>query len=84
MNFDLTEEQKMLKEMAYKFAVAEFKPASQECDEKEKYTPEIRRKAAENGLVGSWIRKSTAGPGPAYWGIASSPKNFPRSIWGSG
>jgi acyl-CoA dehydrogenase len=35
MDFELTEEMKMLKEMAYKFAVAEVKPVSQECDEQE-------------------------------------------------
>ena len=55
MNIRLSEELKMLKEMAYKFAVAEFTPHIRECDEHEKYTPEIRRKAAQNGLVGAWI-----------------------------
>ena len=46
MNFELSEELKMLREMTYKFAVAEFTPHIRECDEHEKYTPEIRRKAA--------------------------------------
>lgn len=44
MDFELTQEMKMLKEMAHKFAVAEVGPVSQECDEHEKYTPEIRKK----------------------------------------
>ena len=43
MDFELTEELKMLKDMAYKFAAAEFTPVSKECDEHEKYTPEIRK-----------------------------------------
>ena len=35
MNVKLSEELKMLKEMAYKFAVAEFTPHIRECDENE-------------------------------------------------
>ena len=68
MDFDLTEELKMLKEMAYKFAVNEIKPVSQECDEKEKYTPEIVKRAAENGLVGSWIPEEYGGAGAGFLG----------------
>lgn len=61
MDFELTQEMKMLKEMAYKFAVSEIKPVSQECDEHEKYLPEIRIKAAHNGLVGAWIPEQYGG-----------------------
>lgn len=70
MNFELTEEMKMLKDMAYKFAVAEIKPVSQECDEHEKYLPEIRKKAAENGLVGAWIPEQYGGSGAGILGNA--------------
>jgi acyl-CoA dehydrogenase len=84
MNFDLTEEQKMLKEMAYKFAVAEFKPASQECDEKEKYTPDIRRKAAENGLVGSWIPEEYGGAGAGILGNCIITEEFSKIDMGIG
>lgn len=70
MDFELTEEMKMLKEMAYKFAVSEIKPVSQECDEHEKYTPEIRKKAAENGLVGAWIPEEYGGSGAGILGNA--------------
>ncbi|MBI5603592.1 MAG: acyl-CoA dehydrogenase family protein [Deltaproteobacteria bacterium] len=84
MNFDLTEEQKMLKEMAYKFAVAELKPASQECDEKEKYTPDIRRKAAENGLVGSWIPEEYGGAGAGMMGNCIITEEFSKIDMGIG
>ncbi|MGA3281149.1 MAG: acyl-CoA dehydrogenase family protein [Smithella sp.] len=70
MDFELTEEMKMLREMAYKFAVSEVKPVSQECDENEKYTPEIRKKAAENGLVGAWIPEEYGGAGAGILGNA--------------
>ena len=68
MNFELPEEMKMLKDMAYKFAVSEIKPVSQECDEHEKYLPEIRIKTAENGLVEAWIPVKYAGPGAGIMG----------------
>ena len=68
MDFELTEELKMLKDMAYKFAVAEIKPIAQECDEEEKYLPEIRKKAAANGLVGAWIPEEYGGSGAGILG----------------
>ena len=70
MNFELTEEMKMLKDMAYKFAVSEIKPVAQDCDENEKYLPEIRKKAAQNGLVGAWIPEQYGGPGAGILGNA--------------
>jgi len=68
MDFELNDELKMLKEMSYKFAQAEFTGISHECDEGEKYTPDIRRKAAENGLVGAWIPEQYGGAGAGYLG----------------
>ncbi|HEX7534213.1 MAG TPA: acyl-CoA dehydrogenase family protein [Syntrophales bacterium] len=68
MDFELNDELKMLKEMSYKFAQAEFTAISHECDEGEKYTPDIRRKAAENGLVGAWIPEEYGGAGAGYLG----------------
>ena len=68
MDFELTEELKMLKDMAYKFAAAEFTPVSKECDEHQKYTPEIRKKAAANGLVGAWIPEEYGGAGAGILG----------------
>lgn len=68
MNMKLSEEVKMLKDMAYKFAVTEFTPLIRECDEHEKYTPEIRKKAAQNGLVGAWIPEAYGGAGVGILG----------------
>jgi alkylation response protein AidB-like acyl-CoA dehydrogenase len=63
MDFELTEELRMLKETAYKFAVAELTPVSLECDRNETYLPEIRKKAAEVGLIGAWIPEEYGGAG---------------------
>jgi alkylation response protein AidB-like acyl-CoA dehydrogenase len=70
MDFELTEELKMLKDMAYKFAVAEIGPISQECDEHEIYPAEVRKKAAANGLVGAWIPEEYGGAGAGILGNA--------------
>jgi len=68
MDFDLTDELKMLKDMASKFAQTEFSKLSHECDEQEKYTPEIRKKAAENGLVAAWVPEEYGGSGAGFLG----------------
>jgi alkylation response protein AidB-like acyl-CoA dehydrogenase len=84
MNFDLSEEHRMLREMAYKFAVVEFTPHIRECDEHEKYTPEIRKKAAENGLVGGWIPEEYGGPGAGWLGCAIITEELSRVDMGIG
>ena len=84
MNVKLSEELKMLKEMAYKFAVAEFTPHIRECDEHEKYTPEIRKKAAENGLVGAWIPEAYGGAGAGILGNAVITEELSKIDMGIG
>jgi acyl-CoA dehydrogenase len=84
MDFELTEELKMLKDMAYKFALAEFTPASKEADEHEKYTPEIRKKAAENGLVAAWIPEEYGGAGAGILGNAIITEELSKIDMGIG
>ncbi|MCX7848465.1 MAG: acyl-CoA dehydrogenase family protein [bacterium] len=84
MDFEFSEELKMLREMAYKFAVAEFTPVSRECDEHEKYTPEIRRKAAANGLVGAWVPEAYGGAGAGILGNAIITEELSRVDMGIG
>jgi alkylation response protein AidB-like acyl-CoA dehydrogenase len=84
MDFELDEDLRMLKEMAYKFAVAEIAPISEECDEHEKYTPEIRKKAAENGLVGSWIPEEYGGAGAGILGNAIITEEISKVDMGIG
>ncbi len=84
MDFELTEEQKMLKDMAYRFAVAEMAPVAQGCDLEEKYTPEIRKKAAENGLVGAWISEEYGGAGVGILGNALITEEISKIDMGIG
>lgn len=84
MDFELSDELKMLKDMAYKFAQAEFSALSHECDREEKYTPEIRKKAAENGLVGAWIPEEYGGAGAGFLGNAIITEELSKVDMGIG
>lgn len=84
MDFELTEEMRMLSDMSYKFAVKEIEPISHEADELEKYTPDIRKKAAENGLIGSWISEEYGGAGVGFLGNAIITEQLSRIDMGIG
>ncbi|MDY6850913.1 MAG: acyl-CoA dehydrogenase family protein, partial [Thermodesulfobacteriota bacterium] len=84
MDFELTEELNMLKDMAYKFAQQEFSPVSHEVDAEEKYTPEIFKKAAENGLVGAWVPEEYGGAGAGMLGLAIITEQLSRVDMGIG
>src|SRR5512138_1939003 len=84
MNFELSEELKMLRDMAYKFAQAEIAPISHECDKEEKYTPEIRKKAAEQGLVAAWVPEEFGGAGVGILGNTIITEELSRVDMGIG
>lgn len=84
MDFELTDELKMLKEMAYKFAQAEFSGLSHECDKEEKYTPELRKRAAENGLIGAWVPEEYGGAGAGFMGNAIITEELSKVDMGIG
>ncbi len=84
MDFELPEEMKMLQDMAYRFAQAEIAPVSEECDRAEKYTPELRKKAGQNGLVSPWIPEEYGGAGVGILGNALVMEQFSRIDTGIG
>ena len=63
MDFELNEEQRMIQDMAYKFAVNEMAPVAQDYDREEKFGRDIWKKACEAGLVGPTIPEADGGPG---------------------
>ncbi|HUW66391.1 MAG TPA: acyl-CoA dehydrogenase family protein [Spirochaetia bacterium] len=67
MDFELTEEHKMLQDMTYKFALKELEPIAKECDREEKYPKELIKKASETGLVGCFIPEAYDGPGFGFF-----------------
>ena len=63
MNFELTEEQKMVQDMARDFADQEIKPKAPELDQTERHPVEIIQKMAELSLMGIAIPDTYGGGG---------------------
>jgi butyryl-CoA dehydrogenase len=63
MVFDLTEEQRMIQEMARSFAQKEVLPKAAELDETGRYPGELVRKMAELGLMGVAVPEEYGGAG---------------------
>ncbi len=59
----LTEEYRMVRDTARKFAENELGPIAREIDEEERFPHEVYRKAGENGLIGSTIPEEYGGGG---------------------
>ncbi len=66
MNFELTDEQKMIQEMARKFAEREIKPVAAEFDRTHAHPAEICAKMGELGLMGVTIPEEYGGAGMDY------------------
>jgi len=78
MDFDLTEEQRMIKDTAYKFAVNEMAPIAKECDREEKFARNVLEKACEAGLVGAVIPEEYGGAGLGFLEHALITEQFAR------
>lgn len=66
MNFELTDEQKMIQDMARKFAEREIKPVAAELDRTHKHPADICKKMGELGLMGVTIPEEYGGAGMDY------------------
>jgi alkylation response protein AidB-like acyl-CoA dehydrogenase len=84
MDFELSNEMKMLADMAYKFALQEVEPVAKMADEEEKYTSEIRKKAGVNGLIGCWIPEEFGGSGAGFLGNTIITEQLSRVCMGIG
>jgi alkylation response protein AidB-like acyl-CoA dehydrogenase len=66
MQFELTEEQKMIQEMARKFAEREIKPAAAELDRTHRHPEALVKQMGELGLMGVTISEEYGGAGMDY------------------
>jgi alkylation response protein AidB-like acyl-CoA dehydrogenase len=66
MNFELTEEQKMIQDMARKFAEREIKPIAAALDREHRHPDELCAKLGELGLLGVTIPEEYGGAGMDY------------------
>ncbi|MEL6134793.1 MAG: acyl-CoA dehydrogenase [Bacteroidota bacterium] len=63
MNFELTEEHKLIRQMARDFAEKELKPGVIERDEKQSFPDELVRKMGEQGFMGMMVDPEYGGGG---------------------
>jgi len=66
MNFDLTEEQQMIRDMARKFGEREIKPVAAEMDRTHEHPEAIVKKMGELGLMGVTVSPDYGGAGMDY------------------
>jgi len=63
MNFELTEEQQLIRETVRDFAEREIKPVAKELDEKAEFSIELTNKIGELGLFGMYLPEKYGGQG---------------------
>jgi alkylation response protein AidB-like acyl-CoA dehydrogenase len=66
MDFDLTDEQRMLRETARAFAEGEIAPRAREADRQERFDPELARQLGELGFIGAVLDPAYGGGGLDY------------------
>jgi glutaryl-CoA dehydrogenase (non-decarboxylating) len=66
MDFQLTDEQIMFRDMAKDFAIREVLPTVQERDREEKFSAEIMQKMGEQGLLGGVVPQEYGGLGLSW------------------
>ncbi|MDV7402142.1 acyl-CoA dehydrogenase family protein, partial [Arthrospira platensis SPKY1] len=63
MNFDLSEEHKMIRDTVRDFAEREIKPVAQQLDEKEQFSVELTKRMGDLGLFGMYLPEEYGGQG---------------------
>ena len=63
MNFELSEEQQMIREAVRDFAELEIRPIAQELDEKAEFSLDLTKKMGELGLFGMYLPEDYGGQG---------------------
>jgi len=63
MNFDLSEEQNMIRETVRDFAEREIRPVAKDLDEKAEFSPALTKKMGELGLFGMYLPEQYGGQG---------------------
>ncbi len=66
LGFDLSEEQKILRDSVRRFAEGEIKPVARQLDEKEEFSVELTRSMGEMGLFGVVVSPEYGGQGLDY------------------
>jgi len=84
MNFELTKEQQMIKEMVRDFAEKEIKPHAQDWDETAEFPHEVFKKMGELGLLGIPFPEEYGGSGGDTISYAIAVEEIGRACGGTG
>lgn len=79
MDFDLTEEQRMFRQMVKEFADAEIAPVAEELDEKEEFPYGIQAKMADIGLFGLPVPEEYGGEAAGFVTYALGVEEISRA-----
>jgi len=78
LNFDLTEEQNLLRQAVRDFAEGEIAPVAEELDEKEEFSVELTQKMGELGLLGCFVPGRYGGSDMDYLSYAIAVEELAR------
>ena len=78
LNFDLTEEQNLLRQAVRDFAEREIAPLAEELDEKEEFSVELTQKMGELGLLGCFVPMQYGGSEMGYTSYAIAVEELAR------
>jgi alkylation response protein AidB-like acyl-CoA dehydrogenase len=78
LNFDLTEEQNLLRQAVREFAEREIGPVAEALDEKEEFSVELTQKMGELGLLGCFVPVEYGGSDVGYLSYAIAVEELAR------
>ena len=78
MNFDLTEEQQILRSSIREFAENEIRPVAEELDAREEFSLDLLKKMAEMGLFGMFVSEEYGGSNFGYLSYAIAVEEIAR------
>lgn len=84
MNFELSKEQQMIKEMVREFAEKEIKPIAIELDEKSRFAEDVFKKIGELGLLGIPFPEQYGGSGGDTISYAIAVEEIGKACGGTG
>ena len=84
MDFELTKEQKDIRQAARDFAEKEIREIAHEYDQKEAFPGDLWKKACDLGFVGVYLEEALGGPGLGYFEAALIMEEFWRVDPGCG
>jgi acyl-CoA dehydrogenase len=82
VDFELSDEQRMIRELARRFAEREIKPRAAQCDREASFPPDLRERAADLGLLNISVPEAFGGQGLGALEVAIVAEQLARGCVG--